>query len=154
MNEREFYFERINLMSDLIEKGVVLDNDKKRKFDILDYYFCIDLDYDETLQIAKTISLKTYAKMIYLLRPIMNYDINRSEEYLTNIIYKYLENDVLVEVSEEEKKEIIKFLKINDVPLLERNYFLALKRYTKGNLFTIKSELGLEENKDLTLIKK
>ena len=157
--ERQAIKIRIKELVALINNGIELDNGEKRAADIIDYYSIINLDIDEMFSIASTMSenIRSTLKVFFSRYADLLDNRKRNIEFIMGIKYKFkkredyplteedeievIDNELYIELSEEKKKEIVKFLKENYIPwYYERVYLTALRRYSKGILYNIKEE--------------
>ena len=148
---------RLIMAVDFIQNGVLTVDGQKRDFDILDYHYFLGLDYEDALDLSMEIYRESYNILNKFLDKFITYAIetgnrNRTEENLKAIKYKYKlnkEDECYLEITDEDKSNVIKFLKNNNVELLENTYMLALRRYAQGTLFDIQTELASDDDKQI-----
>ena len=140
--------ESINMIKKLVyylENGVNI-NGLVRKFDILDYYFLTDIPHYKIMDLP----LQLKGKSLKLLKNFVEKNKNGKYE-LTLIsvdkvmnernIYgcKFDENRKYIEgtgreITALEKEKIIEFFNEHNIPLLDKVYYTALRRYASANL--------------------
>lgn len=137
----------VSKIEDLILKiktGIIEDGIKIRDYDLLDYY----LNNKDSLDELK----EKCSKLHYVedLRILINFiSINKNTRPLNisqtlkdkNIL---LQNGVQRTILEEEKKLVISYLERNYIPILDKTYSIALRRYLDGKLVEREYDQNLE----------
>ncbi len=133
-------------MKSIYECQKVLEQLKNnKKFDILDYFNITKLTLKECLKIINTINDQNKKEDIALFRNfcnknILNHELNDKEiEILYDMKHTFLikdSNGTTKEVSAtmQDKKNVIRYLKNNDIPIYSKVYSIALKKYLSHEL--------------------
>ena len=148
--KKDRYLYILNFIKNLVKclKEGIIYNDKKRDYDIIDYYMSTNINLEDILDIAKgNVSNKDYN----ILRRFVNDNIKASKtrandikqimdqkvitSYKTNTKGNIIEGSEVV-FSNDEKQKIIDFLNNNNIPVNLKTYSLMYKRY-KDNLVVI-----------------
>ena len=140
-------------------KSGVLENEKVRPFDLLDYYRTTTYDRTIILKVLKDVAppdakifitfLRKYSKSILL-------DERKIKEILNSKQVIGIEFDKdgkpIVgsghEIMREEKEYVINYLKNNNIPLYDDVYNIALRRYINGNLVLEENSLEMKSMND------
>ncbi|MBO6195254.1 MAG: hypothetical protein J6O56_02765 [Bacilli bacterium] len=136
------------------------ENGKKRKFDIIDYYNITSIPLSNIVNIA---SKKLNRTQLYELKKIKN-GFMHSDKYNSSEEKAILEEKRIVgvqfdkngkiiegsgrEISLDEKKNILEFLKKNNISINRMTYNAALKRYIGGFITFDTKELVLKPIKN------
>ncbi|MBQ9024369.1 MAG: hypothetical protein IJ105_04030 [Bacilli bacterium] len=145
----------IKQFADKLENGYVL-NDKKRDFDVLDYFSLLNIPIKNIYKIS---SPYLNQKQLLLVKKFMinnqNSDVEnesdikviREEKRIFGLEYdkfgKIIEGSGR-EITKEETEKIINYLTDNEIPLNRKTYNAALKRY-------LNNYISFEETKKLKL---
>lgn len=136
-----------------MKNGIPLEDGTIRPFDIIDYFLTTKLSFDEILKTTKKAlsidEMKTFRSFTIRNKPSKiwnNNDIEKCYESVHIVGATFDENREIVnpghEVTLEEKKNAIDYLRKLNVPLCENTYRCALRRYLSGYL-----TFGEETNK-------
>lgn len=154
-NETEILNKQILEIGEKLETGY-LENDKIRKFDAIDYLSITNLP----LSVFSTRALKVLTKkQIVLLKKFRECNI-KIEENNNSEIAEILKEERIIgfeldkfgkviegsgrKITDEEKNNLLDYLKANNIPINRKTYGAALKRY-------INNFLTFEKNKQLIL---
>lgn len=121
---------------DYMKYGVEV-NGKKRSFDIIDYFNYLGFSSLECRRIGKNVLNPTQNKILENFLDInQDYDVKIDPEILIN------ENISInnKEIGLDEKKEVIKWLNLNRVPINKKTFMAALQRYLNGTLNDFEEE--------------
>lgn len=129
----------------LMKSGVV-ENDKRRDFDLLDYYSMTKLNFDEFLHIIKDrLNTSDYRILRSFFAKYKNdkelkaYDLANIYDSKTTIGVQVDAKGRVIpnsgrEVTLEEKKGIIRYLRFHNIPITSNTYNIAFRRWSKGML--------------------
>lgn len=139
---------------ELIKNGVE-ENDKRRDFDLVDYYKITSLNFEGLLNIIKGhLSAEDYRVLrIFIAK-------NKNDKDMTSLDVSNLYNAKIVvggqfdakrniipgtgrEITKEEKQSIIMYLNKNNIRLTNKTYNIIFRRWLSGDL--VINELGEEE---------
>jgi len=109
-----------------------ISNDgKQREFDILDYYNYLGFSFLECRRLGKNVLNPTQNK---ILEAFLDANVDSELKINPEIIY---EGNLFIEDREitlDDKKEVVKWLNLNRVPVSKRTFSVALHRYLKNSL--------------------
>lgn len=139
----------ITIILELIKNGVPTNDDKTRKFNLLDYYTLTTLTPVEMSKIIKEkIPKQDYITFMNEILNNSEKDKKTTEEKKLKETYKVLnKEDKLIEMTEEDKKYVLNYLETNEIPLTEKTYTQAVKRYVNLELDDLKKNLENQKNK-------
>lgn len=151
--EKKTYNELLSnslIVIDLLKNGVV-ENGVKREFDLIDYYKYLPIGFDRMLRIIRDdLNLDDYKLLSTYVKEIKNED-ELSEVAINNIYNTKTivgvkideENNIIPgtgrEITKEEKQNIINYLKEVNIPITNKTYNAAYKKWLSGILI-IESE--------------
>lgn len=144
---------QLKMVISLIKNGIVDENGNVRKLDLLDYYLILQSDNDTIYEIGQAVLTN---QEMFLLRKFVGANSKNIVSYDSIEIKKLLNEQVEINcqkdtkgfpvpgtgriVAPEEKQFILGFLINNKVPLNNKTYNIAFKRYLSGNLNALNYE--------------
>lgn len=141
--------EDITTILEFLKTGVSINEDKPRKFNLLDYYTITKMNPVEMSKLINGIVPKN--DYIDFMKQITNEsarDIEADEEKKLNETYKVLNKEgKLIEMTQEDTQYVLNYLKANEIPLTEKIYTQAVKRYVDLELDDLKKTLQNKNNK-------
>lgn len=136
---------RTLIVIDLIKNGVV-ENVVKREFDLVDYYKYLPLGFDRMMKIVReSINPDDYKLLGAFVgkykteRELSDFEINNIYNTKTIINVQFDEENKIIpgsgrEITIEEKQNIIKYLKDNNIPVTNKTYNIIYRRWLSGEL--------------------
>ena len=133
------------IASKIVEKikNGVIENGETREFDLLDYYFETKLSPETILKILQynhSPDEKIFRQFAnkYKYKRRIDHMVGLMDENHTLEIEFDSEGNLIsesgIKITNEEKKKVIEYLKENHIPLYDRVYYIALKRYVNNLL--------------------
>ena len=128
---------KVNTIVDNIINGIKVSDDEVRPFEILDYFLATKLDFNDFIDIYLKINPKASKEQlrsikIFFAKNKLTTKIKTSTELSGSTVFMI--NDMPYEVSNDEKRDTINYLKSNNIPLYTKVYKQALRRHINGNL--------------------
>lgn len=124
---------KLNSIIKFIKNGVQINKTEQRKFDLIDYYLITSIELDKMKQIAqKSLNSDDYKTFVSFVRKNSSVGLKN-----TNAIGNYYSTLTKIgdrEISLEEKKSLIDYLKKNNIPINTLTISLIQKRYINGLL--------------------
>lgn len=117
---------------DGIKNNIIISDNTTRPFDLLDYYEQTSYSFEELYNIVaseltpeETGIITTFMDENFM---ASKQDVRQSAIYRTKMIFGTRE------ITDEEKKNILDYFKSKNIPLLEKTFSIALRRYLTGYL--------------------
>lgn len=128
---------KVNTIVDNIINGIKVSDDEVRPFEILDYFLATKLDFNDFIDIYLKINPKASKEQlrsikIFFAKNKLTTKIKTSTELSGSTVFMI--NDMPYEVSNDEKRDTINYLKSNNIPIYTKVYKQALRRHINGNL--------------------
>ena len=128
--------EGLKKVRDCMLNGIV-ENEELRPFDIVDYYLLTKLHPDAFKRAIREISTVEENRQIAMFfRKNETYKLLKPKAIIEG---KHVVNDC--EITEEEKRDTINFLKFHEIPLYDRVYTTAIRRHLNGKLIPKQEEV-------------
>lgn len=130
--------ELAKIVIDSIKNGVINDEGDIREFDIVDYYQLVKISptrlYDTTVEELRNEldeeSMKVFRS--FVLKSLN--DIKNTVKGIMEVKHSVLVDGIVREITDEEKKSVLFYLKSNKIPLTANTYALTLRRYLNNEL--------------------
>ena len=141
--------EDITTILEFLKTGVSINEDKPRKFNLLDYYTITKMNPVEMSKlINEIVSKKDYINFKQQIVGEYEKDKGADEEKKLKETYKVLNKEgKLIEMTQEDTQYVLNYLKANEIPLTEKVYTQAVKRYVDLELDDLKKTLQNKNNK-------
>lgn len=141
--------EDITTILEFLKTGVSINEDKPRKFNLLDYYTITKMNPVEMSKlINEIVSKNDYINFKQQIVGEYEKDKGADEEKKLKETYKVLNKEgKLIEMTQEDTQYVLNYLKANEIPLTEKVYTQAVKRYVDLELDDLKRTLQNKNNK-------
>lgn len=141
--------EDIITILEFLKTGVSINEDKPRKFNLLDYYTITKMNPVEMSKlINEIVSKNDYINFKQQIVGEYEKDKRADEEKKLKETYKVLNKESkLIEMTQEDTQYVLNYLKANEIPLTEKVYTQAVKRYVDLELDDLKKTLQNKNNK-------
>lgn len=148
--KRELLKPKVALLLSCIKNGIPVDENTRREFDLIDYYQIIGEPFEDIADAADEFLISQDPNIIraFVSPNFIRNDIyqNRTVLPLTpNGVSKMLDGShtvkkdgIVREITSAEKQYVVDFLNSHSIPISEKTYSIAMRRYLKGQLVETK----------------